>query len=81
MHTVPVHTSSACAFACCRFKPSLDLLTGVSMGHLKETKQGDLLTGFQSLFAGSAPASAAAGWQPACGQTAAVGWDGVVGVA
>jgi hypothetical protein len=44
-----------------RFKASLGLISGVSMGHLKETKQGDLLSGFQSLFAGSVPDPAAAG--------------------
>lgn len=37
------------------------MIPGVSMGHLKEHKQGDLLSGFQSLFAGKAPESAAAG--------------------
>jgi hypothetical protein len=31
------------------------------MGHLKEAKPRDLMTGFQSLFAGSAPDSAPAG--------------------
>lgn len=43
------------------FKPSLDLMSGVSMGHLKEARPADFVTGFQSLFAGSAPDSAAAG--------------------
>lgn len=36
-------------------------MSGVSMGHLKEKKSGDLLTGFQSIFAGNAPDSSAAG--------------------
>eukprot|EP00878_Enallax_costatus_P031465 GHUV01034410.1.p1 GENE.GHUV01034410.1~~GHUV01034410.1.p1 ORF type:complete len:220 (+),score=38.50 GHUV01034410.1:158-817(+) len=43
------------------FKGSLELMSGVTMGHLKEKKSGDLLTGFQSLFAGNALDSAAAG--------------------
>lgn len=42
-------------------KPSLDLIPGVTMGHLKERKEGDFMTGLQSLFAGSAPDSKAAG--------------------
>jgi len=52
-----------CWCGCCagRFKPTLDLIPGVTLGHLKEHKQGDLLSGFQSLFAGKAPDSAAAG--------------------
>lgn len=40
-------------------------MQGVSMGHLKEAKAADFVSGIQSLFAGSAPESAAAG---ACGQ-------------
>eukprot|EP00775_Hariotina_reticulata_P012638 gene12638-12767_t len=43
------------------FQATLGLMSGVSMGHLKEAKQGDLLSGFQSLFAGGAPDPAAAG--------------------
>ncbi|KAF6264893.1 hypothetical protein COO60DRAFT_1481321 [Scenedesmus sp. NREL 46B-D3] len=43
------------------FKSSLDLIPGVSMGHLKEARAADLVTGFQSFFAGGAPESAAAG--------------------
>jgi hypothetical protein len=39
----------------------MDLMQGVSMGHLKEARPADFVTGFQSLFAGSAPDSAAAG--------------------
>jgi hypothetical protein len=46
---------------CLRFKPSLDLMSGVSMGHLKEARAADFVTGFQSFFSGGAPDSAAAG--------------------
>ncbi|KAF8067228.1 LPA3 [Scenedesmus sp. PABB004] len=43
------------------FKSTLDLMPGVSLGHLKEAKPADLLSGLQSLFAGGAPDPAAAG--------------------
>lgn len=43
------------------FKPTLDLIPGASLGHLREAKQKDLLSGFQSIFAGQAPNPAAAG--------------------
>lgn len=47
-----------------RFKPTLDLLDGVSLGHLKEFSKGDLLTGFQNLLVGgAAPPSATAAEQ------------------
>lgn len=45
----------------CRFKQTLDLIPGASLGHLREHKQKDLLSGFQSIFAGQAPDPAAAG--------------------
>jgi len=43
------------------FKSSLDMIEGVTMGHLKESSKGDFLNGFQSLFSGGAPDSAPAG--------------------
>jgi hypothetical protein len=43
------------------FKSSLEMVEGVTMGHLKEASKGDFLNGFQSLFSGGAPDSAPAG--------------------
>jgi hypothetical protein len=44
------------------------------MGHLKEARPADFVTGFQSLFVGSAPDSAAAGALAAAVTAAAAGW-------
>eukprot|EP00879_Flechtneria_rotunda_P021558 GHRR01022721.1.p1 GENE.GHRR01022721.1~~GHRR01022721.1.p1 ORF type:complete len:234 (+),score=58.01 GHRR01022721.1:76-777(+) len=61
---MPAHTNCSHAhllYTAHRMRSTLNLMSDVSLGHLKEHKQGDLLTGFQSLFAGNAPDSAAAG--------------------
>lgn len=59
----------------CRFKPTLDLIPGATFGHLREHKQKDFISGFQSIFAGQAPDPQAAGekaggawWNAAVGQ-------------
>jgi hypothetical protein len=44
-----------------RFKPTLDLIPGATFGHLREHKQKDFISGFQSIFAGQAPDPQAAG--------------------